>query len=69
MKAAGNDELTQEYAKCILFDYSYKFFYKDGYGKDYQILNLEDDSKEDIKELYLTGCILAFYQQLPFIFG
>jgi hypothetical protein len=30
VKAANNKELTQEYAKCILFDYSYKYFYSDG---------------------------------------
>lgn len=27
------------YAKSILFDYSYKFFYEDGYGKESLILN------------------------------
>jgi hypothetical protein len=64
IKAARNAKLTQEYAKCILFDYSYKYFYRDGYGKDYQILNLEDDSHEEIRELYLTACFLVFYQQL-----
>ena len=34
-------ELTAQYARCILFDYSYKYFYGDGYGKDYQILNID----------------------------
>jgi hypothetical protein len=46
MKASANKDLEQEYAKCILFDYSYKYFYSDGYGKEYRILNLEDDSNE-----------------------
>lgn len=64
IKAARTAKLTQEYAKCILFDYSYKYFYRDGYGKDYQILNLEDDSHEEVRELYLTACFLVFYQQL-----
>ena len=36
----------QVYARCILFDYSYKYFYNDGYGKEYRILNLEDDTDE-----------------------
>ncbi|MGH2458116.1 MAG: DEAD/DEAH box helicase family protein [Chloroflexota bacterium] len=63
MKAANKPALTQEYTKCILFDYSYKYFYRDGYGKDYQILNLEDDSQEEIRQLYLTACLLVFYQQ------
>lgn len=63
MKASGKNDLIQEYAKCIIFDYSYRFFYADGYGKDYNILNLENDSNEDIKNLYLTACLLTFYQQ------
>ncbi|MDO7787876.1 DEAD/DEAH box helicase family protein [Desulforamulus aquiferis] len=64
MKAANKTLLTQEYAKCILFDYSYKYFYKDGYGKDYQILNLADDSDDEIRLRYLTACLVTFYQQL-----
>ena len=64
MKASGNRALEQVYAKCILFDYSYKYFYGDGYGKDYRILNLADDSDESVRRRYLTACLLAFYQQL-----
>lgn len=64
MKASGNKTLEQIYAKCILFDYSYKYFYGDGYGKDYRILNLADDSDEAIRRRYLTACLLTFYQQL-----
>lgn len=63
MKASGNRELAHEYAKCIVFDYSYKYFYRDGYGKEYRILNLEDDSNEEHRHRYLTACLLAFYQQ------
>ena len=63
MKASGNRELEHEYTKCILFDYSYKYFYGDGYGKEYRILNLEDDSNEEHRRRYLTACLLAFYQQ------
>jgi hypothetical protein len=56
-------ELENEYTKAILFDYSYKYFYNDGYGKDYSILNLSEDS-DDIKQKYLTASLLSFYQQL-----
>lgn len=59
----GKGELEKQYAKWILFDYSYKHFYKDGFGKDYRILNLADDSDEEKRRLYLTACLLAFYQQ------
>lgn len=53
------------YAKNILFDYSYKFFYEDGYGKESLILNLKDEdfSQEDIARQYFTACLLSFYQQ------
>ena len=54
------------YAKCILFDYSYKFFYEDGYGKDSLILNMAGKAyeSEDNAKKYFTACLLAFYQQL-----
>lgn len=64
MKAANKPALTAEYARCILFDYSYKYFYGDGYGKDYRILNLEDDGDANVRGAYLTACVLAFYQQV-----
>jgi hypothetical protein len=53
------------YAKSILFDYSYKFFYEDGYGKESLILNLKDDeyAQEEIARQYFTACLLSFYQQ------
>ncbi len=53
------------YAKSILFDYSYKYFYEDGYGKESLILNLKekDYSDEAIARKYFTACLLSFYQQ------
>jgi len=64
MKASGKKEMLHQYAKCILFDYSYKYFYGDGYGKEYSILNLAEEQHEEQRQLYLTACLLAFYQQL-----
>jgi hypothetical protein len=52
-----------DYAKTVVFDYSYRWFYEDGFGKDYQILNLPK-SFDDLKAVYLTACLLKFYQQL-----
>lgn len=66
VRAAGGEKrktLEQIYAKCILFDYSYKYFYKDGFGKEYAILNLANDGQDDTRQLYLAACLLAFYQQ------
>lgn len=59
----NSTELTAQYARCVLFDYSYKFFYGDGFGKDYQILNLDPQTQENYLELYLDACLLAFFQQ------
>ena len=54
------------YAKCILFDYSYKFFYEDGYGKESLILNMNGEAYEqaDNARKYFTACLLSYYQQL-----
>ncbi len=60
---AKQKALTQAYAKCILFDYSYKFFYNDGYGKDFNILNLAEEHEDESRPLYLTACLMSFYQQ------
>ena len=61
--AAKNPEIDAAYSKNILFDYSYHYFYKDGYGKDYRIFNLPK-SYEKIEFTYLTACLLSFYQQI-----
>ena len=59
----GNPGLSDLYAKNTLFDYSYRYFYGDGFGKDYQILNLDEATQRDHRELYLTACLLSFFQQ------
>lgn len=61
---AGSPRLTDQYAKSILFNYSYRYFHEDGFGKDYHILNLEEDTERTHLELYLTACLLTFFQQL-----
>lgn len=55
--------LREVYAKSILFDYSYKYFYQDGYGKESLILNLQEAEYTNKRDLYFTACLLAFYQQ------
>ena len=56
--------LMSNYGKSIIIDYSYKYFYEDGYGKDYRIYNLKDIGiVAEQKELYLIGCLMAYYQQ------
>ena len=59
----GSTDLSDLYAKSILFDYSYRFFYSDGFGKDYHILNLEEGVQSAQLDVYLVACLLTFYQQ------
>jgi hypothetical protein len=60
-----NKDLLEEYAKAIIFDYSYKYFYTDGYGKDFYVYNIKEDSyTETQRDLLLTAGLLSFYEQL-----
>lgn len=61
--AKGKSKLTDQYAKNTIFDYSYRYFYGDGFGKDYQILNLDQNTQSNYLELYLVAGLLSFYQQ------
>lgn len=64
LKPTKDKDLLDEYCTSIIMDYSYKYFYEDGYGKEYRIYNLKDGIDEEQRHLYLTGCLLSFYQQL-----
>jgi hypothetical protein len=55
-------DLLSEYGKAIVFDYSYRYFYGDGYGKTFRVLNLKKASAAKAHELMLGG-LLVFYQQ------
>ncbi len=61
-------KLLDEYGKATIFDYSYKYFYNDGFGKDYQILNLDEEwhkpGQEKNVQMYLTASLMTFYEQL-----
>ena len=59
----GSQKLTGLYARSTLCDYSYRYFYQDGFGKDYQILNLDQGTQQNHMELYLVACLLSFFQQ------
>lgn len=51
------------YSKAILFDYSYKYFHGDYYGKHFRLLNLEDDHDQHTETIMLANTI-SFYEQL-----
>ena len=63
LAAAKDQELTSRYGKAVLFDYSYRWFYEDGYGKDFRVLNLESDEGGDVADALLVGSLLAFHEQ------
>lgn len=62
---SSNEETFREYSKAILFDYSYKYFYGDGYGKDFRILNLDAKTFTDKQvPILLLADALSFYEQI-----
>ena len=63
LAAANNDALLTEYGKAIAFDYSYRYFYNDGYGKDFHILNLQQDNAPEQTDTLLLANLLSFYEQ------
>ncbi len=64
-----NKETLKEYAKSIIFDYSYKYFYLDGYGKNFSVLNVKQKkqitiSNQEFQEAMFIANLLSFYEQL-----
>ena len=63
-QVVGRDpDLLHTYGKCLLFDYTYRRFHDEGYGKDYAISNLPHGAEDENSDMYLLGCLLTFYQQ------
>ncbi len=64
--SASNPEVLREYAKSIVFDYSYKYFYLDGYGKDFYVVNAENPrvGEQRFQEVMFVANLLSFYEQL-----
>ena len=63
LAAARDDALVEEYGKAIAFDYSYRYFYGDGYGKDFTILNLQQETTAELTDMLLLANLLSFYEQ------
>ena len=59
--AGGDAGNLATFAKTILFDYSYPHFYKDGYGKEYRILNVNKEKHETNRVLLAN--LLTYYEQ------
>ena len=61
--SAYQEELLQDYSKSIIFDYSYHYFHNDGFGKDYRILNLKENTYKESKDTLMLANLLTFYEQ------
>jgi Type III restriction enzyme, res subunit len=60
----GSSKDVSEYSKSILFDFSYKYFFTAGYGKDFQIHYMDPDKfNENSIDTILLANMLAFYEQ------
>ncbi len=55
---------TEEYARSIVFDYSYRHFHSDGYGKEFDVINLDGNKISSKKQdALMLGNLLVFLQQ------
>lgn len=64
VNSAGDQSLLDEYGRAIALDYSYRYFYEDGYGKEFDILNIDESEFTQLgAEGLLMGNLLAFYEQ------
>lgn len=55
-----------KYGKRILADYQYRYFYRDGYGKDFEPVNVTPGSldEEEVENRLLAGGLFLYYRQL-----
>lgn len=55
-----------EYAKAIVFDYSYKYFYLDDYGKNFSVLNIKNLKTEEntFARIMFIANLLDYFEQL-----
>ncbi|MEO1632278.1 MAG: hypothetical protein AAFU38_16015, partial [Bacteroidota bacterium] len=58
-------DLLDDYSRQTLYEYAYRRFHKDGFGKDYRAINVKQDD-----DLYgdrlLLGALLTFYEKQRF---
>lgn len=63
LAAARDDKLVIEYGNAIAFDYHYRHFYDDGYGKDFRLINLRQETTEEQIDMLLLANLISFYEQ------
>ena len=64
--SATTPDLLNEYGKAIIFDYSYRYFHADGYGKAFSIFNIDERNNYSATQtrILLTAGLLGFYEQM-----
>lgn len=67
--AIKDEQKYQEYGRSIIFDYPYGRFHADGYGKDYNILNISADNRDsdywsEKRDEWLLLNLLSYYKKL-----
>lgn len=62
----STEEHYRNYGKRILADYQYRYFYYDGYGKDFEPINVDPGELQDAEyeDATLMGGLLLYYRQL-----
>lgn len=63
---SGRERIAKliQYGKATLFDYSYRYFYNDGFGKDYRIMNMNDWNNDELLSMYMTAYLMCLYEQM-----
>lgn len=60
---ASDIAMRQAYGRAIVFDYSYRYFHGDGYGKDYTILNLPRSYHDNNRDTLLLANLMTLFEQ------
>ena len=58
----NDDGLFNDYARQTLFEYAYRRFHGDGFGKDYHVVNVKQEP-ELYGDTLLLGGLLTFYEK------
>lgn len=62
--ANGTDnKLLREYGISTIFDYSYRHFYHEGYGKEFDTCNINVEPDDPNMFVYQVGGLVGFYEQ------
>ncbi len=61
--ADGDAEFFNDYARCTVFDYGYRRFHDDGFGKSPRSLVTRDQHAQDV---VLTAALVAFWRQVRY---